>query len=223
MVASAGNRGFDSEAFPSRNIRVVSVGASNINYVPLKVSNWGKGEIELWALGEKVPLCNKNGDEVTEDGTSLAAGYVSGILAILYKVEGTDMNPNLAKARLMAQTDDWITLPNDEGKNWRNSPKALANTGNRKGAAKDPQVAYIGGPKAAAVTTGPTPTTTATTAPTPSLTNICRDKYELFLDHFDIFGKNFNSTVIGTNGLRLKKAISGTIKTRVCLSVFPLT
>lgn len=223
MVASAGNGGFDPDGFPSRNIRVISVGASNIDYVPFKVSNYGKDEIELWAPGEKVPLCNKNGDEVTEDGTSFAAGYVSGILAIFYGVEGTEINPDLAKTRLMAQTDDWITLPNDEGRNWRDSPKALANTGNRKGAAKDPPLVYIGGPKAAAATAGPKPTTTATTAPTPSPTDVFGDKYEFVLDHFDIFGKNFNSTVMGTDGSGLKKAISGTTKTHVCLSVFPLT
>ena len=213
MVASGGNDGFDPSAFPSRNDRVISVGASNVDYVPRESSNYGKDEIELWAPGEDVPLCNKHGDEVRADGTSFAAGYVSGILAIFYGVEGKDMNPDLAKTRLLAQTDDWIDLPPGNGKNWYNSPKALANTGNRKGAAKDPPLVYIGGPKAAAATLKPKPTTTATKAPSPSPTDICGVQYEVVLDHFDIFGKNFNSTMMGTEGSGLKEAISGEMNT----------
>lgn len=81
------------------------------------------------------------------------------------------MNPDLARTRLMAQTDDWITLPDNDGFNWRNSPLAFANTGNRKGAAQNPPVQYIGGPlvdAASATSTSATNTATATPSITPT-------------------------------------------------------
>jgi hypothetical protein len=72
------------------------------------------------------------------------------------------MNPNLAQTRLMAQTDNWINLPTNNGIDWHNSPRAFANTGNRKGAAQNPPVQYIGGPQvaAASVTSPATPSIT---------------------------------------------------------------
>ena len=114
-----------------------------------------------------MPLCNKDGDEQDVDGTSNAAGYVTGILAIFYGVEGTNLDPSTARARLMAQTDKWIDLPDDAGVDWHKSPIAFANTGNRKGAAQNPPVKYIVGPPVGAASVTTTATTGTATA-TPS-------------------------------------------------------
>lgn len=153
LVASGGNRGYNTAHFPSSHPRVISVAGSSNDYTPWRVSpgfpgfesNFGENLVTLWAPGQRVPLCNKNGREYSSTGTSFAAGYVSGIVAIFYGVEGTNLDPGLAQSRLMAQTDDWITLP--EGTDWHNTPTAFANTGNRKGFAQNPPVQYVGGPQ----------------------------------------------------------------------------
>ncbi|KAK3707465.1 hypothetical protein LTR37_012107 [Vermiconidia calcicola] len=149
LVTSAGNRKYNARSFPAIDEHVISVGGSSNDYTPWQEaeagSNYGEGILDLWAPGQRVPLTDKDGRSTTATGTSFASGYVSGILAIFYGVEGTSMNLDLARERLIAQTDDWITLP--DGTDWHNSPKAFANTGNRKGAAQFPPVVYIGGPE----------------------------------------------------------------------------
>jgi subtilisin family serine protease len=121
MVASAGNEGYDPLHCPAAYLHVLSIGASNINYIPYEKSGYGGDSINLWAPGEKVPLRNKDGETQSVDGTSLSAGFVSGVMGIFYGVEGTSMNPDLAKTRLMDQTDNWIDLPNNEGKTGKRS------------------------------------------------------------------------------------------------------
>ncbi|KAK3721278.1 hypothetical protein LTR37_003153 [Vermiconidia calcicola] len=151
LVAGAGNFAYNPNAFPATDEHVISVGASSNDYTPWQGvgegSNYGNGVIDLWAPGQRVPLINRSGNVFYATGTSYATPYVSGILAIFYGVEGTSMTPDLARERLMAQTDDWITLPDTDGIDWHDSPKAFANTGNRKGAAQTPPVVYIGGPE----------------------------------------------------------------------------
>ena len=92
-------------------------------------------------------------------GSSFAAPYVSGILAIFYGAEGKDLNPELARTRLLAQASDWMTLPTDDDIDWHDSPLAFANTGNRKGNALSPPLKYVDGPKAdASATSDDSPT-----------------------------------------------------------------
>lgn len=174
LVGAAGNFGYNPKHYPSTYPRVISVAGSNRDYIPWQsvgsVSNYGETSVTLWAPGQRAPLCNKAGNMAFSTGTSFAAGYVSGTLAIFYGVEGTDMDPSLARTRLMAQTDDWIDLP-DDGTDWHNSPTALVNTGNLKGATQDPPVQYIGGPQVAAVSaTNTSANATATATATPSVT-----------------------------------------------------
>ncbi|KAF2420700.1 subtilisin-like protein [Tothia fuscella] len=152
LVASAGNRGYDANHYPSTHPRVISVGASGNDYKPWPVtggvgSNYGEGVIALWAPGKNVLLANKNGGATLTTGTSFAAGYVSGVLAIFYGAEGKAMNPGLALTRLMAQTDPWMTFPS--GTDWKKAAAAFANTGNRKGAKLNPPRQYLGGPPTA--------------------------------------------------------------------------
>lgn len=101
--------------------------------------------VDIWAPGSKVTVCDKSGAGYISTGLSIPADYVAGILAIFYGLEGTAMTPTIARNRLMAQTDPWMTFP--AGTNWRNSPAAFANTGNRKGAELNPPLAYRGGPE----------------------------------------------------------------------------
>ena len=151
LVSSAGNEGYDpSDRYPSSHPNVIPVGASQEDYTPASFSNYGQDQVTVWAPGENVPLCGKDGSENSKRGTSFASPYVAGILAIFYSFEGTNMNPGLGLSRLMAQTDNWVTLPSNGGQDWHNSPTAFANTGNRKGAAQSPPVKYVDGPEVAA-------------------------------------------------------------------------
>ena len=151
LVSSAGNNGYDpSSRYPSSHPNVIRVGASQKDYTPASFSNYGRDQVTVWAPGKNVPLCSKDGKEILKSGTSYSSPYVAGIIAIFYSFEGTNMNPTLALTRLIDQTDNWITLPSNGGQDWHNSVTAFANTGNRKGAAKNPPVKYIGGPEIAA-------------------------------------------------------------------------
>ena len=151
LVAASGNNGYQPDAFPQSHPRVISVGASKSDYTPMAddklQSNYGKDVIDLWAPGYKVPICDKNKLVSPRSGTSFAAPYVAGILAIFYGVEGpSSMSPQTAKDRMMKQTDDWATLPKD-GTDWHDSPLSFANTGNRKGFAENPRRLYRDGPE----------------------------------------------------------------------------
>lgn len=149
MLVGAGNRGRNPRAFPVSDTHVIGVGACSNKFTPWQGSgegsNYGRDIVNLWAPGLRVPLTGKSGQSGPRTGTSVAAPYVSGMLAIFYGVEGPNMNPTLALERLMAQTDDWMTLP--DGTDWEGSPLAVANTGNRKGDAETPKRVYRGGPE----------------------------------------------------------------------------
>lgn len=211
LVASAGNDNYDpgENRYPSKNTNVIPVGASTRDYTPWTDSNYGDSQVTLWAPAYSVPLITKSGKFKSNSGTSFSSGYVAGVLANFYAVEGKNMNPDLALKRLKDQTSNWITLPDRGGQDWHNSPTALANTGNRKGAAKDPPVKYIGGPEVdAAASPSPSPTKNTAT-PTPTPTDTCSDKYQVFDNHFEIYGKNFDPTKLGPNDSGLKKQIEG--------------
>ena len=45
--------------------------------------------------------------------------------------------------------------------------------------------------------------------PPPPAADICGDWYKLFLDHFEIYGKNFDANKFGRDGSGLKKQIQG--------------
>jgi cerevisin len=214
LVASGGNDKYEPDHFPSIIDEVIAVGASDINYVPAIFSNFGASPItDIWAPGENVPLILKDGTEATCRGTSFAAAFTSGIISIFYGEEGINMNPTLATTRLLAQTDDWIDLA--AGQDWKGSPHAFANSGNRKGAEARPPLKYIGGEKVDVATASPSPTNSPTpsptpptpTTPTPTPSDVCGDSYHFLYDNFEIHGKNFNATQIGEDGSELKKTI----------------
>lgn len=164
MVASAGNNGYQSGHYPSSNAHVISVGGITTNYQPRTKtngggSNYGKDEVVIWAPGEAVAGMQPGGQLKCGSGTSFAAAYVSGILALFYGVEGTAMNPDLARQRLLANADDYVDLP--AGTDWRQSPLAVANTGYLKGQAQNPKVPYIGAPSSSP---SPSPPPSASTS-----------------------------------------------------------
>jgi hypothetical protein len=45
--------------------------------------------------------------------------------------------------------------------------------------------------------------------PPPPAADICGDWYKFFFDHFEIYGKNFDPTKLGTDGSGLKTQIQG--------------
>ncbi|QIW96600.1 hypothetical protein AMS68_002118 [Peltaster fructicola] len=150
LVAAAGNFGYNPSIFPASHPKVISVGSITEHYEPFhdannpaSGSNFGS-HVTLFAPGRQVPVINSAGAEKRETGTSFAAGYVSGILAIFYGVEGKSLTPDRARDLLMKQVDNYIVF--DKFVDWQGSPNALANTGNRKGANRMPPVKYIDGP-----------------------------------------------------------------------------
>ena len=168
LVAAAGNRGLDPNAYPAINQYVISVGAIDKEYQPWESSNYGVDNVNIWAPGKDVSLLDKTGTEVEVSGTSYACGYVSGILAIYYGVEGKDMTPKIAREKLFVNADvDYIKFP--DGKDWKNSPNILANTGYLKGQQKSPKVPYLDGPPLADSATG-----TSTTNPSVTPTHHCQ-------------------------------------------------
>ncbi|RTE85565.1 MULTISPECIES: S8 family peptidase [Gammaproteobacteria] len=85
VVASAGNGNADaSNTTPARISSVVTVGASNSNDAKASFSNYG-AVIDIFAPGESITSAtyNSNSSYGTADGTSMAAPFVSGALALL--------------------------------------------------------------------------------------------------------------------------------------------
>lgn len=82
VIASSGNHYSDvSSYFPASNKKVITVAAINKKNERAKFSNWGNA-IDVAAPGAEIKTTFLGGYKET-DGTSVAAGYVSGLSALL--------------------------------------------------------------------------------------------------------------------------------------------
>lgn len=87
VVASAGNSGNsagtdNSMAYPARYDSVISVGATDANNKRANFSSTGTA-LDVMAPGKAIPSTYLNNSYGTGDGTSQAAPYVSGMLALM--------------------------------------------------------------------------------------------------------------------------------------------
>jgi len=85
VVAAAGNTGSASVLYPARYPDVIAVAATDSTNTRSPISNYGP-EISVAAPGVSVYSTLPGGNYGTKTGTSMSAGYVSGLVAVMIGV-----------------------------------------------------------------------------------------------------------------------------------------
>lgn len=108
VVVAAGNGGDNSRSWPALDERCVSVAAVDVNHRPADFSE--PSSVDVACPGVKILSCYKNGQYAVLSGTSMAAPWFSGALAIFLSDLKHRGEPWPAPARLFdiirAWTDD---------------------------------------------------------------------------------------------------------------------
>lgn len=96
IVSAAGNEGANidtrgSEFFPASytNENIITVGAHDDNYMPLKSSNFGKVSVDIFAPGKRILSSLPNNRKGYLTGTSQATAFVSARVSQIMKNLGT--------------------------------------------------------------------------------------------------------------------------------------
>ncbi|KAJ9061991.1 hypothetical protein DSO57_1015416 [Entomophthora muscae] len=81
VVVAAGNTNVNAcDISPASEPSAITVGASTLDDKRAYFSNWGRC-LDVYAPGENIVSLSNNGGESSESGTSMAAGYVLGLVA----------------------------------------------------------------------------------------------------------------------------------------------
>lgn len=117
MVAAAGNSGKDaSGVFPCNSGYTTCIGSSGSNYRLAASSNRGQA-VDFVASGDGVfSVSNAGNAPVRKYGTSFAAPYAAGVLAVFYGYQGPNLSPSDAAELLFYNADgDYIEdMPADQ-------------------------------------------------------------------------------------------------------------
>jgi subtilisin family serine protease len=115
IVAAAGNQGAVGGTIITAHPWVVPVGACDLRGKPMNESNLGHsiGRRGLLAPGEQVTSLGSDGEPLTLGGTSAAAPFVTGAIALIWSLfpsaRGADMRVALMMAHARARTN--VTPP----------------------------------------------------------------------------------------------------------------
>ncbi|WP_328522743.1 S8 family serine peptidase [Kribbella sp. NBC_00359] len=82
VVTGAGDQGFDPCSSPNFAPGAIAVGATDILGLPTQNSNFGAC-VSVWAPGENIGSASVDPSKTTFTGTSFAAGYVAGAVAVM--------------------------------------------------------------------------------------------------------------------------------------------
>jgi len=110
IVAAAGNQGAVGGTIITAHPWVVPVGACDLNGKPLNESNLGHsiGRRGLLAPGEQVTSLGNEGEPLTLGGTSAAAPFVTGAIALIWSLSpaasGADVRLAILRAHARART-----------------------------------------------------------------------------------------------------------------------
>ena len=151
VICAAGNIGANSDTTPQYpgayiSSNIISVTATNYHDQLAPFSNYGVVSVDLAAPGVDIYSTAHSGQYKSLSGTSMAAPYVTGVVALI-KSQNPSMNTAQIKSRILGNVDIISSL----------SGKVA--TGGRLNAAK-----------ALGVSPTPTPTPTQTPSPTPTPT-----------------------------------------------------
>ncbi|KAG9943383.1 subtilisin-like protein, partial [Aureobasidium melanogenum] len=117
MVAAAGNDGEDaSGTFPCNSGYTTCIGSSGSDYRLAASSNRGQA-VDFVASGDNVyTVANAGNAPIRQSGTSFAAPYAAGVLAVFYGYQGPNLSPSDAADLLFYNADaDYIeNMPADQ-------------------------------------------------------------------------------------------------------------
>lgn len=98
-VASGNENQNACNTSPGGNPDAISVGATTNNDARASFSNYGRC-VDIMAPGQDVTCANPSGGLMTNSGTSFAAPYVAGVLALLYQQNGLKSSASTIKTQL---------------------------------------------------------------------------------------------------------------------------
>ncbi|MGH0927857.1 MULTISPECIES: S8 family peptidase [Bacillus cereus group] len=125
LVSSAGNTGFfdeDSITYPAKYNNVISVGAINSQQERWFASSLGK-KLDIMAPGENILSTAPGQKYEMKSGTSMAAAYVTGCIALLLEKNPTMTNTEIET--ILKETANPIGIPFEYGNGILNLEKAM--------------------------------------------------------------------------------------------------
>ncbi|GAM91051.1 hypothetical protein ANO11243_090980 [Dothideomycetidae sp. 11243] len=118
-VTCAGDEGKEVAMSPGSADTAITVSATDDYRVKAKWANWGKEHVHLFAPGSRIMSTWIGSDKATAEksGTSLAAGYVTGIVLYFKGLPGATLDDAFATKKFLLKHAlvDEATLPNGKG------------------------------------------------------------------------------------------------------------